>query len=100
MQNLIHVIVPQTLRTALPNLKNLAIAVLKDTSIAYSIGAVELLGYAKTVVAARYGLGQLWILGAAAVMYAILCALLELAFNLVSRRMARHGTEGVWHERA
>lgn len=89
-QNLVHVIAPQTLRTALPNLKNLAIDVLKDTSIAYVIGAVELLGYARTVVAARYGIGQLWILGAAAALYFILCALVELAFDLASRRIARH----------
>ncbi|PLS31698.1 ABC transporter permease [Bifidobacterium margollesii] len=89
-QNFFRVIVPQTLKVAILNLKNLEIDVLKDTSVAFTIGAVEMLGYAKGVIAASYGAGQLWILGAAAVIYFVMCAILEIVFTLASHRMERY----------
>lgn len=89
-QNFFRVIAPQTLKVAILNLKNLEIDVLKDTSIAYTIGAVELLGYANRVISNQYGVGQLWILGEAAIIYFVLCALLEIGFNAASKRMERY----------
>lgn len=89
-QNFVHVIAPQTLRVSLLNLKNLEIAVMKDTSIAYVIGAACILGTAKTIISARYGVGQLAILGIAGVCYFVLCAVLEAAFGAASHRLARH----------
>lgn len=93
VQNFVHVIAPQTLKVALLNIKNLEIDVLKDTSVAYTIGAVEIMGYANRMISLRSGLGQLWILGTAAVIYFIMCTLLEVAFNLATRRISRF--EGV-----
>ncbi|MBT1165373.1 amino acid ABC transporter permease [Bifidobacterium simiarum] len=89
-QNFFRVIAPQTLKVAILNLKNLEIDVLKDTSVAFTIGAVEMLGYAKGVIAASYGSGQLWILGAAAVIYFVMCTVLEIVFTLISHRMERY----------
>ena len=63
---------------------------LKDTSVAFTIGAVEILGYAKNTIAAQYGAGQLWILGAAAVLHFVMCAILEALFTLASHRMERY----------
>lgn len=90
VQNFVHVIAPQTMKVALLNIKNLEIDVLKDTSVAYTIGAVEIMGYANRMIALRSGLGQLWILGAAAVIYFVMCAVLEIAFNLMVRRISRY----------
>ena len=90
IQNFVHVIAPQTMKVAILNLKNLEIDVLKDTSVAYTIGAIEILGYANRVIPNQFGAGQLWILGAAAIIYFVLCALLEIGFSTASNRMARY----------
>ncbi|MFQ9707232.1 MAG: amino acid ABC transporter permease [Bifidobacterium dentium] len=90
IQNFVYVIVPQTLKVAILNLKNLEIDVLKDTSVAYTIGAMEILGSAKAIISAQYGTGQLWILGLAAVIYFVLCTLVETGFTLASHRMERY----------
>lgn len=88
-QNFFRVIAPQTLRTSLLNIKNLEIDLIKDTSIAYTIGAVEIMGYANRMVSLHSGVGQLWILGFAAVVYFVFTALLEAGFRLAQRRMDR-----------
>lgn len=63
---------------------------LKDTSVAYTIGAVEILGSAKAIISAQYGTGQLWILGLVAIIYFVLCSLIEVGFTLASHRMERY----------
>lgn len=90
LQNFVHVIAPQTLKIAILNLKNLEIDSLKDTSVAYIIGAVEILGASKAIISAQYGTGQLWILGLAAIIYFILCSLVEAGFTLASHHMQRY----------
>lgn len=90
VQNFIHVIAPQTLKVAVLNLKNLEIDVLKDTSVAYTIGTVEILGSAKAIISAQYGTGQLWILGLVAIIYFVLCSLIEVGFTFASHRMERY----------
>lgn len=90
-QNFFRVIAPQTLKVSILNLKNLEIDVLKDTSVAYTIGAMEILGYANRLISNQYGVGQLWILGLAACIYFVMCAVLEFVFSAVSNRMERYG---------
>ncbi len=90
IQNFVHVIAPQTIKVAILNLKNLEIDVLKDTSVAYTIGAIEILGSAKAIISEQYGTGQLWILGLVAVIYFVLCTLVEAGFTFASHRMERY----------
>lgn len=89
-QNFWLVIAPQTLKVSILNLKNLSIDVVKDTSVAYTIGATEMMAYANRMITANSGIGQLWILGAAAVIYFILCAILEAVFTKASNWMERY----------
>lgn len=51
---------------------------------------MEILGSAKAIISAQYGTGQLWILGLAAVIYFVLCTLVETGFTLASHRMERY----------
>ncbi len=90
IQNFVHVIAPQTIKVAILNLKNLEIDVLKDTSVAYTIGTIEILGSAKAIISEQYGTGQLWILGLVAVIYFVLCTLVEAGFTLASHCMERY----------
>lgn len=89
-QNAVHVIIPQTLRTACLNLKNLEIDLLKGTSLAYTIGAIEMMGYTDQIIGLNSGVGQLWLLGAVSVIYFVLCALLEVFFNRLFAFLGRH----------
>lgn len=89
-QCLFYVIAPQTLQTALPNLKNLEIDLLKGTALAYTIGAVEVMGYANTLIALKSGVGRMWILLAAAIIYFLINTVLELFFNLLTRHYSRY----------
>ena len=85
LQCFIHIIIPQTLQIALLNLKNLEIDLLKGTALAYTIGVTEVMGYADRMIALNAGVGRMWILGMAAIIFFLLCALLELGFNLLNR---------------
>jgi His/Glu/Gln/Arg/opine family amino acid ABC transporter permease subunit len=45
-----YIILPQALRTMLPPITNFAIVLLKDTSIVFAIGVVEIMAYARNLV--------------------------------------------------
>jgi len=89
-QCLVHVIVPQTLQIALPNLKNLEIDLLKGTALAYTIGAVEVLGYAHRLIAINSGAGRMWVLLAAAILYFLINVVLEVLFNLLTKHYSKY----------
>ena len=91
LQCFFHVIVPGTLQNAVLNLKNLSIDVLKGASLAYTIGAIEVMGYADRMIGLNSGVGRLWVLGVAAVIYFVLVAILELLFNLAAKHYQRYG---------
>lgn len=69
LQCFFKVIAPQTLRIALPNMKNLTTELLKTTALAFALGLVDVMGKANQLCTIRYGVGQMWILAAAAVIY-------------------------------
>ena len=85
-----HVIAPQTLQIALPNLKNLEIDLLKGTATAYIIGAMDVMGGAKTIISLHQGYGQIWVLLAAAVIYFIINVVIEVLFTWLTRVYSRH----------
>ena len=55
MQAMIHVIVPQAFYIALPNIGNVVISALLETSLGFTIGQIDILGQAKLVNARNYG---------------------------------------------
>lgn len=50
-QTMIHVIIPQTVRRVLPTMTNEFILLYKDTSLLAAVGVMEVVMYAKTIVA-------------------------------------------------
>jgi len=55
-QTLRRIVIPQALRIALPNLGNNAISLFKETSLAFSIGVVDLMGQAQIIINRNYGI--------------------------------------------
>ena len=76
-QALKRIIIPQALAVAIPNITNSLIIVFKNTSLAFSIGIIDLLGKAKMVSSSAFGAKNLEAFVAAAFIYFILCLLME-----------------------
>lgn len=77
----VHIIAPQALPVALPSLVSEAINILKDTSVMFFIGVVDLMGRAGLIINANYGQGKLETYCAVALIYWGLGILVEIAFH-------------------
>lgn len=88
-QTLRYVIGPQALRIAVPSLSNSLISLIKDTSLVSVITVTELLRSAQEVIAATYQPLPLYL--AAAVVYWVLCSVLEFVQRRFERRLALPG---------
>jgi len=67
-----HVIFPQAFYIALPNIGNVVIASLLETSLGFTIGQIDILGQAKLVNARSYGTYTLEVFMATAIVYWVL----------------------------
>ena len=75
-QAMIHVIVPQALRTAFPPLSNSIIGLVKDTSLAYNVALVEILATAQRIASRTYD--YFWLYLEAGLIYLIFCSVLTV----------------------
>jgi cystine transport system permease protein len=87
-QTLRYVIGPQALRIAVPSLSNSLISLIKDTSL---VSVTELLRSAQEVIATTYQPLPLYL--AAAVVYWVLCSVLEFVQRRFERRLALPGRQ-------
>ena len=58
-QTFVKIIAPQTLPVALPLLCNAAIDTVKDTSLLFTIGVIDLMGKADLIIADSYGMSKM-----------------------------------------
>ncbi len=63
-QTFLHIILPQLVRRVLPTVTNEVITLIKDTSLAYTIGVVEMFTVAKQITAAETDMTALFVAGA------------------------------------
>ena len=84
-----RIILPQAVSVAIPNISNTVIIVLKNLSIGFSIGVTEILGKTKLISAASFGSKNLECYMAAAIIYCVICLLMErvlAAFETIFRK--------------
>lgn len=86
IQAIIHVILPQAFRIALPQWLNEVILELKYTSIAFAIGVMELMGVAKRIGATTFTYFQIFLV--AAIIYLIVINILMSVFDVIEKRYA------------
>lgn len=86
LQAIMHVVLPQAMRIALPQWTNEVILELKYTSIAFTIGVAELMGQAKLIGSTTFTYFQIFLL--AAIIYVILVTIVTLVFDVLERRYA------------
>ncbi|WP_372638375.1 amino acid ABC transporter permease [Cohnella sp.] len=86
-----RIVFPQALAIAVPILANLVIATLKDTSLAFTLGVMELTGKSQTLATISRHFIESYI--ALAAVYFILSVVLERLFLHLERRMLKYERE-------
>jgi L-cystine transport system permease protein len=79
-----RVTAPQAFRVLLPNLANSVVFLLKDTSLAFAIGTIDVMGMAKSIVARTYH--SLEAYTAAAIIFLVLSILAEKLFSVLFKK--------------
>ncbi|MBO9600453.1 MAG: ABC transporter permease subunit, partial [Cohnella sp.] len=83
-----RIVFPQALAISVPILANLVIATLKDTSLAFSLGVMELTGKSQTLFTVSRHMIESYL--ALALIYLGISMILERLFLLAERRLLRH----------
>ena len=87
VQAFAHVMLPQAAIVALPNFGNASINLLKEGSLAYTIGLIDLIGKGNLIIAQNFGAYGIEIYLACLLVYWAIVLLLEQAFMGVERRL-------------
>ena len=82
-----HVMLGQAAIIALPNFGNATINLLKEGSLAYTIGLIDLIGKGNFIIAQNFGAYGIEVYLAAMLIYWVLVLLLEQGFALVEKRL-------------
>jgi L-cystine transport system permease protein len=87
-QTFYRIILPQALLIAFPNFGNSVIGFLKDTSLAFTIGVMDMLGRGDTLIAATAHALEVYI--SLSIIYYIIAILLEKGFKKSEIHLQRH----------
>lgn len=89
-QAFFHIVLPQATVVALPNFGNSVISLMKDGSLAYTIGFIDLIGKGQLIVSMNYGAYAMETYLALALIYLILTIGMEKLFLWIEQRFSRH----------
>lgn len=84
-QNLRRIIIPQALSVAIPLFLNAFLKNIKGLSLAFTVGVVDILAQARFAAALSYRYLESYI--AAALVYWIICGVLQVIFNQVEKQL-------------
>lgn len=80
-----RIVFPQALGVAIPTLGNNIIMLFKETSLAFAVGVIDLLGKARALSAASYGTNRLEIYIATGIIFWAVCFILEKLTKLTEK---------------
>ncbi|WP_138754089.1 amino acid ABC transporter permease [Paenibacillus sinopodophylli] len=83
-----RIVLPQAMAIAIPVFSNLVIANLKDTSLAFSLGIMELTGKSQTLAVMSRHFVETYI--SLAIIYFVISFGLEKLFHLIENKLLRH----------
>ncbi|EKB5972859.1 amino acid ABC transporter permease [Listeria monocytogenes] len=89
-QTFLRIILPQALYQALPNFGNLVIGYLKDTSLAFSIGVMDMSGRSQTLITLSNHALEVYI--SLSIIYYLTAVLLEYSFKWIEKRVKKENT--------
>jgi len=87
-QSFTRIVLPQALVVAFPNFGNLVIGSLKDTSLAFTIGVMDMMGRGDTIIAATAHAVEVYI--ALAIIYYLVAIILEKFFMKFEQKLQKH----------
>ncbi|MDI6619821.1 MAG: amino acid ABC transporter permease [Clostridiales bacterium] len=88
LQAMRRIVLPQALAIALPNFGNTFIGLLKDTSLAFIIAVVEIMGQAKIIGARGLKFFEVYI--DSAIIYWLICLVVEKSVNVLEKRVRKY----------
>lgn len=84
-QALRRIILPQAFVIALPDLGNNIIELLKDTSLAFTIGVIDIMGQVRIILGNNYGIGMFQIYVVISIIYWFTCIIIESLIGYAER---------------
>lgn len=88
-QKFIRIIAPQVMPIALPGWGNSLIYLIHDTSLIFTIGVMDIMGVARTLISSTYGTNQIEIYLTIALFFWGLCIATDALVNLLERKTAK-----------
>lgn len=89
IQTYIRIIIPQAVIVALPNFSNALLELLKEGSLAYTIGFIDMMGKANLIVESNFNAHALEIYLALSLIYWSLSLLIEYTFSKFEQRFSK-----------
>ncbi len=83
-----YIVLPQALQVVIPSLGNEFITLIKDSSLAYTIGVVEL--YKQGITMKSNTFDAMTTFTAVALIYLVITTVLSLIMHIIERKMSRH----------
>lgn len=83
---LLRIIIPQGFRNSLPNIGNQVIELIKDTSLAFTIGLIDMMGQVNLIIGNNYGLGMFPVYVAICIIYWVICIIVEFIVMLLEKK--------------
>jgi L-cystine transport system permease protein len=87
-QNFFRIVLPQAVRIAFPNMANSVIGSLKDTSLAFTIGVMDMMGRGDTLIAATAHALEVYL--SLSIIYYIVVVLFEKIFSKLEKYFNRY----------
>lgn len=92
-QGLRRVVFPQMFVMALPNMGNIFINLIKSTSLAFAVKVVEIVAISRMIANQGYNFLEMYTV--AAIIYWVICLLLEVLFYYLERKLRKHKRETI-----
>lgn len=87
-QNFFRIVLPQAVRIAFPNMANSVIGSLKDTSLAFTIGVMDMMGRGDTLIAATAHALEVYL--SLSIIYYIIVVIFEKVFSKLEKYFNRY----------
>ena len=88
-QSFIRIMLPQAFVVSLPNFGNSLIALLKEGSLAFTIGLIDVMGKGNLIISMNFGGYALETYTALAIIYWVLTILLEQLFKIIEKHFSK-----------
>lgn len=85
----VRIVIPQALVSAIPNICNLTVTLIKNTSLAFMMTVKDITAVAK--IQASYGFNYIEAYLDIFVIYIIVCSVVQLLYKLIERKLTKRG---------